>query len=125
MFEQLSEWKRVAKRDTVVAYRALRDPRAPWYVKALAAAMALYAISPVDVVPDFIPLHGQLDDLVVIPLAIALMVRLIPVPVRTELRAETEARMAVKRPHSHVGEVIILVCVVGIAAIVAWLVWFR
>jgi len=125
VFEKLREWKRVAKRDTVVAYRSLRDPRAPWYVKALAAAMALYAISPVDLIPDVIPLHGQLDDLVVIPLAIAAMVRLIPVPVREELRAEAEARMAEKRPHSHVGEVIIIVCVAGIAAIVAWLVWFR
>jgi uncharacterized membrane protein YkvA (DUF1232 family) len=50
VFEKLREWKRVAKRDTVVAYRSLRDPRAPWYVKALAAAMALYAISPVDLI---------------------------------------------------------------------------
>jgi len=104
---------------------ALRDPRAPWYVKALAAAAAIYAISPVDILPDFIPLHGILDDLVVIPLAIMMMVRLIPEPLKAELKQTAEARMAVKRPHSHVGEAIIIVCVLGIAAIVSWLVWFR
>ncbi len=125
MFEQLQGWKHTARRDTRVSYMALRDPRAPWYVKALAAAAAIYAISPVDILPDFIPLHGILDDLVVIPLAIMMMVRLIPEPLKAELQQTAEARMAVKRPHSHVGEVIIAVCVLGIAAIVSWLVWFR
>jgi len=125
VFEQLKEWKRVAKRDARVSYMALRDPRAPWYVKALAAVMALYAVSPVDIIPDVIPLHGVLDDVLVIPLTIALMVRLLPTSLKAELQAHAEARMSAKRPSRHIAEVVILVCVVGIAGVVSWLVWFR
>ncbi len=90
-----------------------RDSRTPWYVKALAAVAALYALTPFDVLPDFIPFHGLVDDIVVIPLAIAAMVRLIPMPLRTEFEAEAEARMAAKRPHSRVAELIIVVCILG------------
>ena len=125
VFEQLQEWKRVAKRDTRVSYMALRDPRTPWHVKALAAVMALHAISPVDIIPDVIPLHGVLDDVLVIPLAIALMVHLLPTPLKTELQSEAEAHMAVKRPRRHIAEVVILICVLGIAGVTSWLVWFR
>ncbi|MBN1151670.1 MAG: DUF1232 domain-containing protein [Dehalococcoidia bacterium] len=125
MLEQLTELKKTAKRDTIVSWMALRDERAPWYVKAVAAAMAIYTISPVDVVPDLIPFSGILDDALVIPAAIALMVRLIPTPLRAELTARAEERIATKRPHSHVGEAIIIFCIVGITAIIAWLVWFR
>jgi len=125
VFAQLKEWKRVAKRDTRVSLMALRDPRAPWHVKALAALTALYTISPIDLVPDFLPLHGIIDDLVVIPLAIALMVHLIPMPLKAELQERAEAAMATKRPHSRLPEVVIAVCVVGIASVVAWLIWFR
>jgi uncharacterized membrane protein YkvA (DUF1232 family) len=124
VFEQLREWKRTAKRDIRVAYMALRDPRAPWYVKALAAGAAIYAVSPFDLLPDFIPFHGAVDDVIVIPLAVALMVHLIPLPLKAELREKAEARMAEKRSHSHVGEAIAIVCVVGIAVIVVWLIWF-
>jgi uncharacterized membrane protein YkvA (DUF1232 family) len=125
VFEQLREWRRISKRDTRVSYLALRDPRAPWYVKALAAAMAVYVLSPVDLIPDFLPLHGIIDDIIVVPVAIALMVRLIPMPLKAELQEKAEARMAEKRPHSHIGEAIIIFCLVGIAAIVVWLIWFR
>ena len=125
MFEQLREWKRTAKRDTLVSWLALRDPRAPWYVKAVAAAMALYTISPIDIIPDLIPFHGLLDDVVLIPAAIALMVRLIPIPLKAELTEKAEARIAAKPPHSHIGEAIIIFCLVGITVVVVWLVWFR
>ena len=125
MFEQLREWKRTAKRDTLVSWLALRDPRAPWYVKAVAAAMALYTISPIDIIPALIPFHGLLDDVVLIPAAIALMVRLIPIPLKAELTEKAETRIAAKRPHSHIGEAIIIFCLVGITVVVVWLVWFR
>ena len=125
MLSQLREWKRVAKRDTRVSLMALRDPRAPWHVKALAALTAIYTISPVDLVPDFLPLHGIIDDLVVIPLAIALMVHLIPVPLKAELHERAEAAMANKRPHSRIPELLIAICLVGIASVIAWLIWFR
>jgi uncharacterized membrane protein YkvA (DUF1232 family) len=125
VFKKLREWKRTAKRDALVSWLALRDARAPWYVKAVAAAAALYAISPIDIIPDLIPFHGLLDDVVVIPLAIAMMVRLIPIPLRDELTQKADARIAAKRPRSRVPEAIIIICVVGIAVVVAWLIWFR
>jgi len=70
-------------------------------------------------------LQGLLDDLVVIPLAVMMIVRLIPEPLKEELQATAEARMAMKRPHSHVAEGIIIVCLLGIVGIVSWLIWFR
>ena len=75
--------------------------------------------------PDLILFGGVVDDLVVIPFAIALMVHLIPEPLRAELRQRVEVRMAENRPHSHIPEAIAILCVVGIAAIVSWLIWFR
>ncbi len=104
---------------------ALRDPRAPWCVKALAVVAVLYVVSPFDLLPDFIPFHGALDDIVVIPLAVAMMVHLIPLPLKAELQEKAEARMAERGPRNRLGEAIILFCLVGIAAVIAWLIWGR
>jgi uncharacterized membrane protein YkvA (DUF1232 family) len=73
--------------DTRALYLAVRDPRVPWYAKALAGLVTAYALSPIDLIPDFIPILGHLDDLVLVPLGIALTVRLIPGPVWAECRA--------------------------------------
>jgi uncharacterized membrane protein YkvA (DUF1232 family) len=89
------QWAQVLKRDAVACYFAARDPRTPWYVKGLALAIAAYAASPIDLIPDFVPVLGYLDDLIIIPLGIALIVRLIPPDVMAEHRAhamETEER---------------------------------
>ena len=80
---------------------AARDPRVPWYAKALAGAVAAYALSPIDLIPDFIPVLGYLDDLVIVPAGIWLAVRLIPTPLMEEFR-EGASRRA-KRPTSHVA----------------------
>ncbi|MFW6056776.1 MAG: YkvA family protein [Chloroflexota bacterium] len=125
MFRRLKEWKETAKRNTTVSYLAVRDPRTPWRIKAIAAAMALYVISPIDAIPDFIPFHGVVDDLLVIPLAIAMMVHLIPTQLRDELEERAEIRMATKSLGRRIAEVVIIVCLVGIAAVIAWLIWFR
>jgi uncharacterized membrane protein YkvA (DUF1232 family) len=85
------EWARLAKRDTHAIYLAARDPRVPWYVKALALAVAAYAASPIDLIPDFIPVIGYLDDLIIVPLGIALVVRLVPPGIMAEHRAMAEA----------------------------------
>ncbi len=125
MFRQLREWKQTAKRNTTVSYLAVRDKRTPLHVKAIAAAMVLYVISPVDVIPDFIPFHGVVDDLLVIPLAIAMMVHLIPTQLKAELEAQAEIRMATKSLGRQIADVVIIVCLVGIAAVIVWLIWFR
>ena len=92
MKSRLKEWARAIKRDVHALYLAGRDPRVPWYVKALAIAVAAYALSPIDLIPDFIPVLGYLDDLVLIPLGILLVVWLIPPGIMAEHRERVDKR---------------------------------
>lgn len=78
----LRKWAKGLKRHTLVAYFAARDPRTPWLVRWLALLVAAYALSPIDLIPDFIPVIGYLDDLVIVPLGLALVLRLIPEEVK-------------------------------------------
>jgi uncharacterized membrane protein YkvA (DUF1232 family) len=80
-------WARSIKRDVHALYLSARDPRVPWYAKAVALAVAAYALSPIDLIPDFIPVVGYLDDLILVPLGILLAVRLIPPAILAEHRA--------------------------------------
>lgn len=102
-------WKETAtrlKREVYALYFAVRDPRVPWYAKALAASIVAYAFSPIDLIPDFIPVLGYLDDLVLIPLGVLLVRRLIPVEVLADCRARAAALSA--KPQSWVGAAIIV-----------------
>ena len=121
LFHQLQRWARSLKRDTLALYLAARDPRVPWYAKAVAACVAAYALSPIDLIPDFIPVIGYLDDVILVPLGIALAIRLVPPGLLEEHRENASARIA-KRPVSHVGAlVIIMIWVVLASLFVAWL----
>lgn len=95
---RLRLWARELKCDVHALYLSARDPRVPWYAKAVALGVAAYALSPVDLIPDFIPVIGHLDDLIIVPLGIWLAVRLIPANVLNEHRAT--ARRNAKRPAS-------------------------
>src|ERR1700736_5318055 len=81
------QWARLARRDAHALYFAARDPRVPWYAKAVAIAVAAYALSPIDLIPDFIPVVGYLDDLIIVPLRITLVVSMVPDDVMAEHRA--------------------------------------
>src|SRR5579859_4082071 len=86
----LDGWRqkvRALKRETYALYLACRDPRVPWYAKLLAGGVVAYLFSPIDPIPDFIPVLGFLDDLIIVPLGITLAVRLIPPAVMAECRA--------------------------------------
>jgi uncharacterized membrane protein YkvA (DUF1232 family) len=86
-------WKKAArrlKRETYALYLVGRHPRTPWYVKALAVGVVGYALSPLDLIPDFIPVLGLLDDLIIVPLGIALTIRLTPRDVLAECRAQAQ-----------------------------------
>ena len=98
MLDRLKTWARSLKRDVHAIYLAARDPRVPWYAKALALAVASYTLSPIDLIPDFIPVIGYLDDLVIVPIGIWLVVSLIPPEVMAEYRSI--ARAAADRPVS-------------------------
>ncbi len=117
---RLKQWTRRLKRDVLALWLAARDPRVPYHAKALAAAVAAYALSPVDLIPDFVPVLGYLDDLLIVPLGIWMAVRLIPEPVMAELRAAASGRRA---PPSRAGLAAIVLIWLAALAVTAWLVW--
>lgn len=127
MSEGLRRWRdsgiarlRALKRESLVVYYAARDPRLPWHVRMLALAVAAYALSPIDLIPDFIPVLGYLDDLVLVPLGIALVVKLTPERVLADARER--AAHAAQRPVSRIAAgVIVLLWLVAVA--LAWLAW--
>src|SRR3954468_22843944 len=103
MANTLRGWARSVKRDLHAVYLAARDPRTPWYAKALAVCVAGYALSPIDLVPDFIPVLGYLDDVVIVPLVTLAVVRMIPADVMAEHRAA--ASLAAERPISRAAAI--------------------
>lgn len=94
----LRERLRALKREALVVWFAARDPELPWHVRVLALAVAAYAFSPIDLIPDFIPVLGLLDDLLLVPLGVALVIRLTPAPLLA--RARVRAQAAADRPVS-------------------------
>ena len=119
MFDRLRTWAGAIKRDVFALYLAARDPRVPWHAKALAAAVAAYALSPIDLIPDFIPVLGQLDDLIIVPLVILLAVRLIPAELLAEHRAAAAA--AIVQPNSNAGAIAIAAIWTALTMVVCWL----
>jgi len=102
-------------------YLAARDPRTPWYAKVLVAAIVAYALSPIDLIPDFVPVLGYLDDLILIPIGLAIAIRLIPESVLTECRARAQDMVQHKLPVSRVaGAVIVLIWFLLVALGVLW-----
>ena len=94
----------------MVVYLAARDPRVPWYAKLVAAAVAAYALSPIDLIPDFIPVVGHLDDVIIVPLGLWLAIRLIPPAVLTELRDRAATGPA---PKSRAAAIVIVTVWIG------------
>jgi uncharacterized membrane protein YkvA (DUF1232 family) len=117
----LKQKARHLKGETYALYLAARDPRTPWYAKLLVAGIVAYALSPIDLIPDFIPVLGYLDELILIPVGIALAVRLIPDPVLAECRTRAEDALQAGLPVSRLaGAVIIVFWVTMAAAVTVW-----
>ena len=121
LFSTIGDWAKRVKRDLVALWIAAHDPRVPWYKKVVAAAVAAYALSPIDLIPDFIPLLGYLDDLIIVPLGILLAIRLIPVDLMQEFREEALGREG--RPKSYWGLAAIVIMWIASAAGLVWLFW--
>jgi len=114
-------WKRQAwrlKRETYALYLAIRDPRVPWYAKALAVCVVGYAFSPIDLIPDFIPVVGYLDDLIIVPLGVALVVKLVPAPVLAECRERAAATLQGKATN-WAGALIAMYIIIAVWALLA------
>ena len=99
LLSRAKEWARSIKRDVIALWLAGKDSRTPWLAKALAIAVAAYALSPIDLIPDFIPILGYLDDLLIVPLGIVAVVALIPPLLMEEFRRNALA--VAQRPVSH------------------------
>ena len=92
MFDRIKGWARTLKREIIVLWLAARDPRVPFAAKLLAGLVAGYALSPIDLIPDFIPVLGLLDDLILLPAGIWVVLRMIPADVLADLRAKASER---------------------------------
>jgi len=102
----LKRWAQVLRRDLHATWLAARDPRVPWHAKAVALFVTAYAFSPIDLIPDFIPVLGYLDDLIIVPIGLWLAIRLIPPDILAEHRAAAE--LAGKEPVSKVGAALMI-----------------
>jgi uncharacterized membrane protein YkvA (DUF1232 family) len=119
LLARLKDWARAITRDVLALWIAARDPRTPLLAKAVAAAVAAYALSPIDLIPDFIPVLGYLDDLLILPLGIALAVWPIPAPLLAECREKAAHRS--ERPTSRIAAALIVAA--WLAVLVAFGVW--
>jgi uncharacterized membrane protein YkvA (DUF1232 family) len=121
MLERAKRWARAIRRDVHTVWLAPRHLATPWHARALAILVAAYALSPIDLIPDFVPVLGYLDDLVIVPLGLLIVMRLIPAAVLAECRAAAEA--AEHRPRSLAGAAVIVALWLAAAVLLLW--WLR
>ena len=107
-FAALRHWAKQLKQQTLTVYFAARDPRTPGYVRCLALFVAAYALSPIDLIPDFIPIFGYLDDLILVPLGLALIIHLTPANIIADAQLRAAAQVAAPRSYVMAGIVIVV-----------------
>ena len=115
--KQLQGWARTVKRDGVTLWFASRHPDVPWYAKALGVFVVAYALSPIDLIPDFVPVLGYLDDVILLPGLIWLAIRMIPAAVLSACREQADDWMNTqgKKPTSVFGAFLIVAIWIGIS----------
>ncbi|MBD0270558.1 MAG: DUF1232 domain-containing protein [Acetobacteraceae bacterium] len=121
MWRRIKDRARAVRRDVHALWLAARDPRTPWYARAFALAVAAYALSPIDLIPDFVPVLGYLDEVILLPPAILLAIRLVPPEVMAEHRATAAAAQA--KPVSRAGAAIIVAVWLAAATALVWWFW--
>jgi uncharacterized membrane protein YkvA (DUF1232 family) len=118
MFEQLISRARALKKEVHAVYLAAKDPRTPWFAKAFISFIVAYTVSPIDLIPDFIPILGYLDDLVIVPLGVALAILMIPPEVLDEARENVKQAQGPERNVEIAGMTLIVLLWIGILAII-------
>jgi uncharacterized membrane protein YkvA (DUF1232 family) len=115
------------KRDTFALFFAYRDPRTPWYARMFAGLVAAYLLSPIDLIPDFIPILGYLDDVIIAPAGIALALKMIPPEVMADARQKAELELANGKPVNRVAAVVVvLIWIIVLFFLARWVIsWFR
>lgn len=116
---------RELKKETYAIYIACKDPRVPWYARVFAGIVVAYAFSPIDLIPDVIPILGYLDDLILVPLGIILVIKMIPPDVLAECREKAEAAISHGKPTSKIAAIVIvgIWLLLGVLAVV-WVAGF-
>ena len=115
MLDRLKQWARRIKRDGVTLWFAGKHPATPWHAKALGVFVVAYALSPIDLIPDFIPVLGYVDDVLLLPALIFLAIRLLPADVLADCRTQADAWMAKNgtKPVSRMGAVVVVALWIG------------
>jgi uncharacterized membrane protein YkvA (DUF1232 family) len=111
------------KAETFALYLAARDPRTPWYARVFVAGVVAYALSPIDLIPDFVPVLGLLDDVILVPLGLAAALRMIPPEVMAEARERAHAQLAEGRPVSRAAAAVIIAIWIGAIVMTSVLAW--
>jgi uncharacterized membrane protein YkvA (DUF1232 family) len=110
IMKKIKAWAKNLKRQIFVLYLAYKDERVPWYAKLFAACVVAYAFSPIDLIPDFIPILGYLDDIILLPLGIVLALKMIPKDVKSDCEAKAAEMMKKGKPKNWlIGLTIILI----------------
>ena len=117
MLDRMRQRARRLKAEMYALYLAYRDPRVPWYARLFAAGVLAYAFSPIDLIPDFIPILGYLDDLILVPLGIALALRMIPASVMADCRVRAAEALREGRPTNWGAVAVIIAIWVALAAL--------
>ena len=120
---RLSTWAKALKRDVMTLWFALRHPQTPWYVRGFAGVLTAYALSPIDLIPDFIPILGYLDDLIIVPAGVWLLLRMVPNQVLIDSRAQADQwfLQGREKPVSLLGFAIVLT----VWCAVAWAIYLK
>jgi uncharacterized membrane protein YkvA (DUF1232 family) len=117
LFTDLKKSTSSFKVEVVALFLAARDPRTPWYAKVLAGAIAAYAFSPIDLIPDFVPILGYVDDVILIPIGVAFVIKLIPIPVLADCRARANELRGRKKPKRWIAGAVIVAVWVAVAGL--------
>ena len=119
--QRLKQWARKLKSNVIVMYFVLKHPQTPFYAKIIAAIIVGYALSPIDLIPDFIPVLGYLDDVILLPLGIALAIRLIPINVLDACRAEAKSNPLTLKPNIRAAAyVIVMLWLIALYTLYEW-----
>jgi uncharacterized membrane protein YkvA (DUF1232 family) len=116
-------WAAALKQDTYALYLAARDPRVPRAAKLVVVLVVAYALSPIDLIPDFIPVLGYLDDMLLLPMGIALAIKLMPHDVWEECKSQARAELASELPRNRTAAIVIATVWIALLGLVVWLAW--
>jgi len=122
--QKLKVWSKKLKREVWALYFAYKHPDLPWYTKILTLVVVGYALSPVDLIPDFIPVLGYVDDMILLPLGIWLVLRLIPPQIMAQCRIQAEAAVLEKQPRMRAAGIIIVLLWLAAAVWIGFRIWY-